>query len=139
MHPWLTPVCRTSSEVNCSRGRGLARYVVAVGTLSALVTGPGPILHNTLVGKGTPLADAATSVYGQEPDLGAHREHAPEHPALSAGILRVAVNVPSYSLLTLASVLLMRAATRVGRRDLDRSSQSSRSGKERANEVLYKR
>ncbi len=106
MHPWLTPVCRTSLEVNRSRGGRLPRYVEAVGTLFALVTGPGPLLHNTLVGQGTPLADAATPVFGHEADIAAHREHAHEQSALSAGILQVAVGVPSYSLLTLASVSL---------------------------------
>jgi hypothetical protein len=101
------------------RGRRLALFVATVGTLFALVTGPGPFLHNTLVGAGTPLADAATSLFGHDPAIAAHHEHAVEQSALSSGILQVAVGVPAYSLLTLSSIVAVRAVTRIRRRDAD--------------------
>lgn len=100
------------------RGRRLGFFVATVGTLFALVTGPGPLLHNTLVGQGTPLADAATSVFGHDPAIAAHNEHAKEQSALSSGVLQVAVGVPAYSLLTLASVLAVRTATRARRHNV---------------------
>ena len=104
------------------RGPRLTLYVATVGTLFALVTGPGPLLHNTLVGHGTPLADAATSIFGHDPAIAAHHEHAMEQSAWSSGVLQVAVGVPAYSLLTLASVLAVRTVTGVRRRNPDPES-----------------
>lgn len=121
---------RLGDDADRSSSRNLARYVLTVGTLFALVTGPGPFLHNTLVGQGTPLGDAATSVFGHDPDIAAHNAHAPEQSALTAGILQVAIGVPSYSLLTLASVMAVRAATRIGRREHDSWLTSSPRGGE---------
>lgn len=92
-------------------------YVVVVGTLFALVTGPGPLLHNALVGEGTPLADAATSVFGHDPDIAEHQAHAPERSAFAEGVLQVAVGIPAYSLLTLAAILVVRATVGARRRD----------------------
>src|SRR5262249_30223058 len=39
-------------------------YVVLVGMLFALVTGPGPFIHDELVGRGKPLANLATTIFG---------------------------------------------------------------------------
>lgn len=90
-------------------------YVVMVGTLFALVTGPGPLLHNTLVGKDTPLADAATSVFGYDSEIAEHQAHTAERSAFTEGVLQVAVGIPAYSLLTLAAIMLVRAAVRTRR------------------------
>lgn len=92
-------------------------YVATVGTLFSLVTGPGPLLHNAIAGAGTPLADAATEVFGHNPDIATHHAEAPERSALTEGVLQVAVGIPSYSLLTLASILVVRRAVGSRRRE----------------------
>jgi hypothetical protein len=84
----------------------LGLYVLTVGVLFALVTGPGPLLHNTLVGADTPLANWATDLFGRDPSVAAH--HAKENSVLTEGLLQVAVGIPTYSLLTLAAVAAMR-------------------------------
>lgn len=104
------------------RGEGGGRvrvglYVVVVGTLFALVTGPGPLLHNAIAGAGTPLANLATDVFGYDPDIEAQHHHAPERSALSEGVLQVAVGVPAYSLLTLLSIFVVRKVVAARRRD----------------------
>lgn len=88
----------------------LAGYVLVVGILFALVTGPGPLLHNAIAGRDTPLANAATEVFGEEQATHKHKEHSP----ISSGMLQVAVGIPVYSVFTLSSVMLVRAT--VGRR-----------------------
>jgi hypothetical protein len=88
----------------------LGAYVLVVGTLFAVVTGPGPYLHNHLVGAGTPLARFATSVFGMDPGVQAQSVHAVDHSAISEGALQIAVGIPLYSLLTLGAVELVRKA-----------------------------
>lgn len=107
-------------------GRGQSRsgvrvglYVVMVGTLFALVTGPGPLLHNAIAGAGTPLADVATDVFGHDPDIARQHAHAPDRSPFVEGLLQVAVGIPAYSLLTLASIFVVRKVVRARRRDGD--------------------
>lgn len=100
-----------------SGGVRVGLYVVIVGTLFALVTGPGPLLHNAIAGAGTPLADAATEVFGSDPDIAQQHVHAPERSAFAEGVLQVVVGIPAYSLLTLASILVVRVVVRSRRRD----------------------
>lgn len=88
----------------------LGAYVLLVGTLFAIVTGPGPYLHDRLVGAGTPLARLATSVFGIDPAVQADGMHAKDHSAISEGALQVAVGIPLYSVLTLGAVELVRRA-----------------------------
>lgn len=94
-------------------------YVVAVGALFALVTGPGPLLHNAIAGAGKPLANLATDVFGHDHDMALRHADAPERSALTEGVIQVAVGIPAYSLLTLGSVLVVRNVTRARRRDGD--------------------
>ena len=89
-------------------------YVAIVGTLFSLVTGPGPLMHNAIAGAGTPLANAATDVFGHNPDIAHHHADAPERSAFTEGVLQVAVGIPAYSTLTLVSIVAVRSAT--GRR-----------------------
>ncbi len=93
-------------------GVRVGAYVFVVGTLFALVTGPGPLLHNVVAGAGTPLADLATDVFGHDPQIARQHAHAPERSAFTEGVLQVAVGIPSYSMLTLASVLVVRRVAR---------------------------
>lgn len=92
-------------------------YVVIVGTLFALVTGPGPLLHNAVAGEGTPLADLATEVFGYDPEVAEHHARAPERSAFTEGVLQVVVGIPAYSALMLGSVFLVRSVVAARRRD----------------------
>jgi hypothetical protein len=92
-------------------------YVAIVGTLFALLTGPGPLLHNAVAGEGTPLAELGEDVFGHDPDIAEHHAEAPERSAFTEGVLQVAVGIPSYSLLMLGSVFAVRAAVAARRRD----------------------
>jgi hypothetical protein len=92
-------------------------YVVVVGMLFALVTGPGPLLHNAIAGAGTPLANLATDVFGPDPQMVERQTDAPERSAFTEGVLQVALGIPVYSLLTLASIAAVRRVVRLSRRD----------------------
>lgn len=96
------------------RAAPIGVYVAIVGTLFSLVTGPGPLMHNAIAGAGTPLANAATDVFGHNPDIAYQHADAPERSAFTEGVLQVAVGIPAYSILTLASIVVVRSAT--GRR-----------------------
>jgi hypothetical protein len=94
-------------------------YVVVVGALFALVTGPGPLLHNAIAGADKPLANVATDIFGHDPDIAAQHAHAPERSALVEGVLQVAVGVPAYSLLTLAAIGALRRIVRGRHRETE--------------------
>ena len=104
--------------------------MLVVGILFALVTGPGPLLHNAIAGAGTPLANLATDVFGRDPQMERHHAELPERSAFTEGVLQVAVGVPVYSLLTLASIAVVRRVAhtgrRTGRRDRGRGSGGAR-------------
>jgi hypothetical protein len=99
----------------------LSAYVGVVGILFALVTGPGPLLHNAIAGADKPLANLATDVFGYDPDIAAQHAAAPERSAFTEGVIQVAVGIPAYSLLTLASIALVRTVVGSRRRDDDRA------------------
>lgn len=101
-----------------SKGRArVGLYVVIVGSLFALVTGPGPVLHNAIAGAETPLADLATDVFGRDPDIARQHAHAPARSPVTGGLLQVAVGIPVYSLLSVASILAVRKVVGARRRD----------------------
>ncbi|HXF36243.1 MAG TPA: hypothetical protein VNO17_03565 [Actinomycetota bacterium] len=82
-----------------------AVYVALVGVVFGVVTGPGPFLHDVLVGRGTPLARLAVAVFGRDPAVAAR--HVEAHSTLSEMALQVLVGTPVYvatALLSLAVV-----------------------------------
>lgn len=81
-------------------------YTVLVGVAFGVVTGPGPLLHNALVGREAPLGRLATEVFGRDPDVAARV--AGEHSALSDVLLQVAVGVPVYVTAGLLALGLVR-------------------------------
>lgn len=85
-------------------------YVLLVGMLFALVTGPGPFLHDLLVGRGKPLANLATSFFGRYTP--ASPPHAVAHALWSEMALQVLVGIPVYVVLACAGLLLVRATRR---------------------------
>ena len=101
-------------------------YVLLVGTLFTLVSGPGPLLHNAIAGQGTPLANLATDVFGEDADIAARNMHAMEHSAFTEGLLQVAVGLPVYLTLTWLAIRLVRAVTR--RRRAAEAEASPREG-----------
>ncbi len=81
-------------------------YTVLVGVAFGVVTGPGPLLHNALVGREAPLGRLATEVFGRDPDVAARV--AGEHSALSEVMLQVVVGVPVYVVAGLLALGLLR-------------------------------
>lgn len=92
-------------EGRLERPRALV-YTVLVGVAFGVVTGPGPLLHNALVGREAPLGRLATEVFGRDPDVAARV--AGEHSALSEVLLQVAVGVPVYVAAGLLALGLVR-------------------------------
>jgi len=79
-----------------------------VGGLFALVTTPGPILHDRVAGGGTPLARLAASSFGVDPHVVVAHLHAVEHSAVSECLLQLAVGLPVYMLLAHLVALAVR-------------------------------
>jgi hypothetical protein len=104
-------------------GRGGHIEATVVGALFAVVTTPGPILHDLVAGQGTPLAHLATRIFGSDPGVIAAHLNAVEHSGSSEALLQLAAGVPVYVLLTcLTTAALARRAARsaqaAGRRPL---------------------
>ena len=92
---------------------------IAVGALFALVTTPGPLLHNWVAGAGTPLADGATSLFGFDHHVAAAQAAAGSPPSMvSEMALQFLVGLPVYMGLaalawaTIGLVRLLRAPAR---------------------------
>lgn len=88
-------------------------HPLAVGAAFALVTTPGPVIHDKAVGGGTPLAQLATNIFGRDLGVAARNVHAVSHSATSECLLQLAVGLPVYGLLTGAAFAL--STTVVGR------------------------
>ena len=86
---------------------GPAAYVALVGVAFGVVTGPGPFLHDVLVGRGTFLARVAVSVFGTDPAVAAR--HVEAHSMLSEMALQVLVGTPVYVVAALLALVLVRA------------------------------
>lgn len=84
------------------------RFAVFGGAAFALATGPGPVLHDHLVGRGTWLAAQVTRVWGDGRPLGPS-EHIP--PALDI-LLQVAYGLPVYIALMWLTLVGIRAVVR---------------------------
>lgn len=97
------------------RGRkasSLVLYGVAVGVLFALATAPGPLLHTIVAGAGTPLADAATNIFGSDPTVAVHHHgQLASHSPLSSSLLQVAVGIPVYVALSSLALQVVRVVT----------------------------
>ena len=83
-----------------------------VGAIFAMVTTPGPVFHNIIAGKGTPLARLATDVVGRDPQVAASHTHVVEHSMVSEALLQLAVGLPVY--VALASVVWWALRRRAG-------------------------
>jgi hypothetical protein len=72
--------------IRSSRALGLS-YVALVGVLFGVATGPGPFLHDRLVGGGTALARLAVRIFGTDPSVAARNVLAASHSPLTEGVL----------------------------------------------------
>ncbi len=94
------------TRLGASRAKAAA-YVALVGVLFGVVTGPGPIMHDFLVGRDTALGKLAVDVFGRDPDVAARVGG--EYSTLSDVILQVAVGVPVYVTVALVALVAVRA------------------------------
>jgi len=92
-------------------GRRHGLQPVALGVLFAVITTPGPIMHDRVAGHGTPLAQLATSVFGRDAGVAARNLHAVSHSALSECLLQLGVGLPVYVILAHVALRLGRART----------------------------
>jgi hypothetical protein len=88
-----------------------AMFAGVGGVLFALGTGPGPIAHDLLVGRGTWLANRVTEVLGGAATTEPAQHIQPASEALSIG-LQVLVGVPTYVVLVWLALRVIRAVTR---------------------------
>jgi hypothetical protein len=94
------------------RGRpqvALALYAGAVGILFALATAPGPLLHTVVAGAGTPLAEAATDLFGHDAAVAGQSLHAASHSPLGSALVQVGVGLPVYVALSWIAVRIALA------------------------------
>ena len=85
-------------------------YVVLVGMLLALVTAPGPFLHDELVGRGKPLANLATTIFGRY--VHGLPPHEAVHGLWSEMLLQVVVGIPVYATLAGVGLFAVRVIQR---------------------------
>lgn len=84
-------------------------WAVLMGVSFALVTAPGPALHNLIAGEGRPLADWATDVFGQNASVASRAAGAQSRSGVIEGILQVAVGLPVYILVSWSALHLSAA------------------------------
>jgi hypothetical protein len=92
-----------------------AAYVGLVGVAFGVATGPGPFLHDVLVGRGTFLARLAVGVFGRDAGVAARQVQA--HSTLSEMVLQVIVGAPVYVAAALVALVVVRRLA--GRRPAD--------------------
>jgi len=83
------------------------RYAGTVGALFAAVTGPGPLLHDLIAGRGTLMARTAQTLFGTDPSV-LHRAEV-SHSLISESLWQVALGVPLYIGLACLGLLTIRA------------------------------
>lgn len=89
-----------------------AVYVAVVGVAFGVATGPGPFLHDKLVGRTAPLGRLATSLFGTDPAVAARNAHVAGHSTLIESLLQVALGVPVYVVAGLLALVAVRALAR---------------------------
>jgi hypothetical protein len=89
-----------------------AVYVGMVGVLFGVVTGPGPFMHDNLVGRTAPLGRLAVRLFGFDPVVAEHSAHAVSHSAVTEGLLQVVVGVPVYVATALLALAFVRGVAR---------------------------
>jgi hypothetical protein len=92
---------------------GAALYVLLVGVLFGVATGPGPLLHDVLVGRDAPLGRLAVRIFGYNATVAARNAaRAGDHSALTEGLLQIALGIPVYVITGLIALAVVRVAAR---------------------------
>ena len=114
----------------------LQTYVGLVAVMFTLFTGPGPLLHNAVAGAGTPLANLATRVFGEDPEaMQGHQHMVDERSPATEGLLQIVVGLPTYALCTWLALGYIRASARATRRRPGGRITASRGVEVRCTEV----
>jgi hypothetical protein len=92
----LPAACRLVRSGSEPRHLRVLFWALLMGVSFALVTAPGPALHNLIAGEGRPLADWATDVFGQSASVASRAHGAHSHSNSAEGILQVIVGLPVY-------------------------------------------
>ncbi|MEA2500183.1 MAG: hypothetical protein QOD01_294 [Actinomycetota bacterium] len=100
-----------------SRLANTGRYVAVVGAIFAAVTGPGPVLHDLIAGRGTWLARSAQTLFGVDRSV-LHRQEV-AHSLVSESLWQVALGIPVYIALACLGVVTIRMIAAA----MDRSRQ----------------
>jgi hypothetical protein len=100
------------ARVKSGRVRAAA-YVVLVGVMFGVVTGPGPLLHNALVGRDTWLAQLAVDLFGYDAQVAARNAAASPPSELSSVLLQIVVGTPVYVAAGLLALATVRTLARV--------------------------
>ena len=106
------------ARIRGARARAAA-YVLLVGVMFGVVTGPGPLLHNALVGRDTWLGRLAVDLFGYDAGVAARNAGAAPPSELSSVLLQVAVGIPVYIAAGLLAMAVVRTLARA--RAVDRS------------------
>lgn len=110
---FLIPAAERVAQSTGRRYRRVFFYAVLVGGSFALVTGPGPALHNLVAGEGQPLANWATDLFGHDPDVAGRALTAEHRSHLTEGLLQVAIGIPVYIGLSWAATHVAAATRRL--------------------------
>jgi hypothetical protein len=90
----------------------LGPSALLLGSLFAVVTAPGPLAHDLLVGRGTGLAHVATKVIGYS--ARADHAHAVAHSLVDESLLQVLVGIPVYTALAFLALVTVDQLARFG-------------------------
>lgn len=91
-------------------------YAMALGVSFAVVTAPGPVVHDLVAGAGTPLAETVTRLAGRDNDVAERNLDAHHHSPADKGAAQVVVGIPVYVGASLvAATLQARHAVRRAR------------------------
>jgi hypothetical protein len=103
----LLPAATLAAQALAGGARSLVPWLQAAlgGAAFAIVTTPGPIVHDLLVGRGTWLAQRATELMG-DPSAPLVPRH--EYPVLASLTQQLGAGVPLYVLLMGLTVLVVR-------------------------------
>jgi hypothetical protein len=95
-----------AGEIGAVRPRLLPwLYAIVAGAIFAVVTIPGPLAHDLIVGRGTWIANEATTLVG---DSSKPLTPVSDYPVLASLTQQLGAAVPIYLGLSLVSVLLIR-------------------------------
>ncbi|MGH2708479.1 MAG: hypothetical protein ACRDJK_09325, partial [Actinomycetota bacterium] len=87
-------------------------YMTLVGVAFGVVTGPGPLLHNMMVGPSSALGSLAVWIFGHDPGVAMRNVDVPTHSWMREAFLQVAVGVPVYIASGALALVVVRALAR---------------------------